>query len=212
MSEDESVEAGRHTGQAFKALPSAALVVADAHRQRQVREMRRMENDARDRERDAERRGAVDDALGRVATDTPAERPTPPQPVPDVAPGVVEDPVTLAERWAAAQQPGADPAERVDRDKRVAEARVDPQEVRDEHAQRQPGSGSVAGRTGVEPAGRTADTLQREGVWQDGSADVARAGLSYTRTPGATITPGLPSQRRPQTAGKAAARTRDLGR
>lgn len=208
MSEDESIEAGRDTGKAFKALMSAALVVADAHRQRQVREMRQMENDARDRERDAERRGGVDDALGTVATDKPVEPLGSPWTAPQPQSGV-EDPVTLAERWAVAQQPGADPAERVDLDKRVTAAGVDPQQVRDEHAT---ALASEPGRGAAEPAGRTADAVKREGVWQDGSPEVSKAGLSYTRTPGSKLTPGLTPQRRPKTPGKEAARTRDLGR
>jgi hypothetical protein len=49
-------------------------------------------------------------------------------------------------------------------------------------------------------------------VWQGGSPEVAKAGLSYTRPPGSRITPGLRPQKRPKTAGKETARTRDLGR
>ena len=75
-----------------------------------------------------------------------------------------------------------------------------------------PGPVEVAGRASAEPAGRGADRVQHEGVWQEGSPEVARAGLSYTRTPGAPITPGLSPQRRPRTAGRQAVRTRDMGR
>ena len=208
MSEDESVEAGRHTAQAFKALLSAALVVADAQRQRAVREMHRLESEARDRERDATQRGQVDATLHRWET-VPASA--------GVGSGMsagLEDPVELAQRWAAAQQPDTDPGERVGLDQQVRANGVDPDQVRAEHPDTDhgPGTADEEGRLSVVPAGRTADRVQREGVWQQGSPEVARAGLSYTRTPGATITPGLSPQRRPKTAGRQAARTRDLGR
>ena len=204
MSEDESVEAGRHTAQAFTALLSAALVVADAQRQRAVREMHRLESEARDRERDATGRGQVDATLGRLDTTTIATGVG--------VPGALGDPVELAQRWAAVQQP--DPGERVELDTRVREAGVDPDQVRAKHPTMDFGPGPVeeAGRASGEPAGRSADRVQPKGVWQKGSPEVARAGLSYTRTPGATITPGLSPQRRPRTAGRQAARTRDMGR
>jgi hypothetical protein len=49
-------------------------------------------------------------------------------------------------------------------------------------------------------------------VWQQGSPEVAKAGLSYTRTPGHRITPGLSPQRQPKTPGRPATKTRDMGR
>ncbi|UZJ26955.1 hypothetical protein RHODO2019_18895 (plasmid) [Rhodococcus antarcticus] len=210
MSEDESVEAGRHTSQAFKALLSAALVVADAQRQRAVREMRRMESEARDREREANQRGQLDATLGRLDTTTTAAGAGM-----SVSVAVaMEDPVELAQRWAAAQQPDADPAQRVELDKQVRDSGVDPDQVRAEHPEVDFGPSAVedAGRASAEPAGRSTDRVQHEGVWQDGSPEVAKAGLSYTRTPGRTITPGLGSQRRPKTPGRTAAKTRDMGR
>jgi hypothetical protein len=206
MSEDESVEAGRHTSQAFKALLSAALVVADAQRQRAVREMHRLESEARDRERVANQRGQVDASLGRLDTTTKAAGVG--------APVALEDPVELAQRWAAAQQPDADPGERVDLDKRVRDGGVDPDQVRAEHPDMDfgPGPAEEAGRASAEPAGRSADRVQHEGVWQEGSPEVARAGLSYTRTPGRRITAGLSPQRQSKTPSRTAGKTRDLGR
>ena len=106
MSEDESIEAGRHTSQALKALLSAALVVADAQRQRAVREMHRLESEARDRERAATVRGRVDATLGRLDTTTTVAGAG--------VPVALKNPVELAQRWAAAQQPDADPGERVE--------------------------------------------------------------------------------------------------
>jgi hypothetical protein len=208
LSEDESVEAGRHTSQAFKALLSAALVVADAQRQRAVREMRRLESEARDREREANQRGQVDATLGRLDTTTAPAGAGVPVPVP------VADPVELAQRWAQAQQPDADPAQRVELDKQVRDSGVDPDQVRAEHPEMDFGPSAIEGlgRASAEPAGRSADRVQHEGVWQQGSPEVAKAGLSYTRTPGRTITPGLGSQRRPKTPGRTAAKTRDMGR
>jgi hypothetical protein len=206
MSEDESVEAGRHTSQAFKALLSAALVVADAQRQRAVREMQRLESEARDREREATQRGQVDATLSRLGTvKAPAGAGTP------VA---LKDPVELAQRWAAAQHPNTDPAQRVELDKRVREAGVDPDQVRAEHPDMDFGPGPAEGsdRASTEPAGRSTDRVQHEGVWQLGSPEVAKAGLSYTRTPGHRITPGLTPQRRPTQPGRTAAKTRDMGR
>jgi hypothetical protein len=212
LSEDESVEAGRHTSQAFKALLSAALVVADAQRQRAVREMRRLESEARDREREANQRGQVDATLSRLATvKAPAGGEVP---AGLEVLGAVADPVELAQRWAAAQQPDADPAQRVELDKQVRASGVDPDQVRSEHPEMDfsPSAVEEVGRASAEPAGRSTDRVQHEGVWQDGSPEVAKAGLSYTRTPGRTITPGLGSQRRPKTPGRTAAKTRDMGR
>ncbi len=211
MSEDESVEAGRHTSQAFKALLSAALVVADAQRQRAVREMRRMESEARDREREANQRGQVGATLSRlVAVKAPVEV---------GVPVALADPVELAQRWAAAQHPDADPVQRVELDKQVRGSGVDPDQVRAEHPETDvdPGPAVEPGRASTESAGRSADRvqhegIQHEGVWQQGSPEVAKAGLSYTRTPGRTITPGLSPQRRPKTAARTAAKTRDMGR
>jgi hypothetical protein len=189
LSEDESVEAGRHTSQAFKALLSAALVVADAQRQRAVREMRRLESEARDREREANQRGQVDATLGRLDTTT--------APAGAGVPVPVADPVELAQRWAQAQQPDADPAQRVELDKQVRDSGVDPDQVRAEHPEMDvgPAPAEGLGRASAEPAGRSADRVQHEGVWQDGSPEVAKAGLSYTRTPGQRITPGLSPRR-----------------
>jgi hypothetical protein len=208
LSEDESVEAGRHTSQAFTALLSAALVVADAQRQRAVREMRRLESEARDREREANQRGQVDATLGRLDTTTAPAGAGVPVPVP------VADPVELAQRWAQAQQPDADPAQRVELDKQVRDSGVDPDQVRAEHPDMDVGPSPVegSGRASAEPAGRSTDRVQHEGVWQQGSPEVAKAGLSYTRTPGHRITPGLSPQRQPKTPGRPATKTRDMGR
>jgi len=127
--------------------------------------------------------------------------------VPATAGAGLEDPVVLAERWAAAQQPGTDLATRVELDKQVRAGGVDPDQVRANHAATAADSSPKA-----TPAGRTTDTVQHQGVWQDGSPEVAKAGLSYTRRPGSMITPGLSPQRRPRQAVRTADRTRDLGR
>jgi len=196
MSDDESAEAGRHTAQAFKSMLAAALVLADARRQRQIQELRRLESHANGREQDAHRRETTDTKLGG-----PPERTT------VTAGAALEDPVVLAERWAAAQQPGTDLATRVELDKQVRAGGVDPDQVRANHAATAADSSLKA-----TPAGRTTDTVQHQGVWQDGSPEVAKAGLSYTRRPGSMITPGLSPQRRPRQAVRTADRTRDLGR
>jgi hypothetical protein len=207
MSEDESVEAGRHTSQALKALLSAALVVADAQRQRAVQEMRRLEGEARDREREREatQRGQVDATLSQLGTVKASAGAG--------VPVAMEDPVELAQRWAAAQQPNANPTKRAELDQQVRDSGVDPDQVRAEHPDMDFGPSAVeAGRSSSEPAGRNTDRVQHEGVWQQGSPQVATAGLSYTRTPGHRITPGLSPQRRPTRPGRTAAKTRDLGR
>ena len=207
MSEDHTVEAGQHTAHAFKALLSAALVVADAQRQRAVREMRRLETEARDRETAATRRQQVDTTLGRYDTTTDASRGlgTDTGGATDGLGGGLNDPVVLAEAWAAAEF--ADPDTKPDLDTHVRSAGVDPDEVRREH------SASQAGRSSAEPAGRAADRVQQEGVWQQGSPEVAKAGLSYTREPGQhPITPGLTPQRRTPAAAKTAGKNHDLGR
>ncbi len=165
--------------------------------------MRRLESRAYDREQDAQRREVTDTMLG-----SPQQQQQQQQQQPPAAVGAgLEDPVALAERWAAAQQPGTDKITRVKLDKQVQAAGVDPDEVRAEHAATAADSSPEA-----TPAGRTADTVQQQGVWQDGSPEVARAGLSYTRTPGRTITPGLTPQRRPRSTATSVAKTRDLDR
>ena len=212
MSEDHTVEAGQHTAHAFKALLSAALVVADAQRQRAVREMRRLETEARDRETAATQRQQVDTTLGRydTTTDHSWERSTDTGGAADGQGGGLNDPVVLAEAWAAAEF--ADPDTKTDLDTHVRAAGVDPDEVRREHAQQGQAPDAV-GRSSAEPAGRAADRVQHEGVWQQGSPEVAKAGLSYTREPGQhPITPGLTPQRRIPAAAKTAGKNHDLGR
>jgi len=199
MSDDESAEAGRHTAQAFKSMLAAALVLADARRQRQIQEMRWLESQANGREQDAHRRETTDTMLVGPPERTAA---------PATAGAALEDPVSLAERWAAAQQPGTDETNRVDLDTQVKAGGVDPDQVRAAHA------ATVAAGSSSEAtlAGRTTDTVLQQGVWQDGSPEVAKAGLSYTRRPGSMITPGLSPQRRPRQAVRTADRTWDLGR
>jgi len=109
MSDDESAESGRHTAQAFKSMLAAALVLADARRQRQIQQMRQLETQANDRQTDAQRRTVTDTML-----DGPQHQPNPGAVAPVGA--VLEDPVALAERWAAAQQPGTDPTRCADLD------------------------------------------------------------------------------------------------
>jgi hypothetical protein len=205
MSEDHTVEAGQHTAHAFKALLSAALVIADAQRQRAVREMRKMETEARDRETAANQRQQVDNGLGRYDTTTGPSRglSTDTGGAADGLGGGLDDPVVLAEAWAAAEFADT----KTDLDAHVRAAGVDPDDVRREHA------ASQAGPSSAEPAGRAADRVQREGVWQEGSPEVAKAGLSYTREPGRhPITPGLTPQRRTPGAAKTAGKNHDLGR
>ncbi len=118
--------------------------------------------------------GREHEAQRREVTDTTLAGPGP---EPAVAPARVglEDPVALAERWAAAQQPGVAVGDRVELDKRV----------RAKHA------ATAASSPEAKPTGGTAATVQHQGVWQDGSPEIAKAGLSYTRRPGSTITAGL---------------------
>jgi hypothetical protein len=209
MSEDHTVEAGQHTAHAFKALLSAALVVADARRQRAVREMRRLETEARDREAAATQRGQVDATLGRydTTTDPSQSLSTDTGVAADGLGGGLDDPVVLAEAWAAAEF--ADPDTKTDLDTHVRAAGVDPDEVRREHAH----AASEPGRSTAEPAGRAANRVQREGVWQQGSPAAVIAGLSYTREPGQhPITPGLTAEPRTRSAAKTAGKNHDLGR
>jgi hypothetical protein len=214
MSEDHTIEAGQHTAHAFKALLSAALVVADAQRQRAVREMRRLETEAREREATATQRQQVDTTLGRHDTtknttkDASRDLGTDTGGAADGRGGGLDDPLVLAEAWAAAEFADT----KNDLDTHVRATGVDPDAVRREHAQQRQ-TPAEAGRSSAEPAGRAADRVQHEGVWQQGSPEVAKAGLSYTREPGQhPITPGLTPQRRTPAAAKTTGKNHDLGR